>query len=188
MSATLTFPAGAGPAALVAALSGAFTVTVLSPTTFSVPVNTAALGAWTGGGSIEGGDLGAIDALLQENVVPDNTTALTVSALALPIQVTATVIVPQAYVAAYSVAVEAQLQTQFNSYAIGGNSPDFEVAYDDIVGALEEAGVVALGQASYVRQVQALSLNGKATGIGIPFPTNQYQAVLSAPAITVVGI
>jgi hypothetical protein len=168
--------------------NGTFLATYVGADVFSIPISTIGQPTYLGGGSVDGGDLGQIDALLQENVVPDNTTAITVSALALPIQVVATVVVPQAYVAAYQLAAIAQLQTQIASYAVGGNAPDFAVAYDDIVGALEEAGVVQLGQASYVRQIQSLSLNGGGVGVGVPFPLLTYQAVLSNPLVTVVGV
>lgn len=169
-------------------VNGTFIATYISANSFSIPVNTTSAPSYAGGGAVDGGDLGQIDQLLQHNCVPDNTTAVTVSALALPIQVTATVLVPQAYVSAYQTAVIAQLQTQINSYAIGGNSPDFEVAYNDIVGALEEAGVQQLGQASYVRQIQSLSLNSQATGVGVPFTTSTYQALLVNPLVTVLGV
>lgn len=176
------------PAALDALVVGSFVATVVDSTHFSIPVDTTSAGAWTGGGSVEGGDLGAIDSLLQNNVVPDGVTAVTQSALALPISVVATVVVPQVYVTAYALAVQVQLAAQLASYAVGGNAPGFAVAYDDIVGALEEAGVIALGAASYVRQVQALSLNGHGTGVGVAFPSTQYQAILVTPTITVVGV
>jgi hypothetical protein len=171
-----------------AGVNGTFLGTYVGANSFSIPVNTTSAGTYTGGGSIEGGDLGQIDALIQANVVPDDVTAITVSALALPISIVATVVVPQAYVAAYSLAVNAQLAAQINSYAIGGNAPDYEVAYDDIVGALEEAGVLSLGQPSYVRLVQSLSLNGLATGVGVAFPGSLYQAILGVPSISVLGV
>ncbi len=167
---------------------GSFVATYTGANAFSIPVDTTSSGTYTGGGNIEGGDLGQIDALIQRVCVPDNTTAFTQSAVALPIQVTATVVVPQAYVAAYRLAVAAQLQAQIASYDIGGNAPTFAVAYDDIVGALEEAGVQALGQASVVRQVQSLSINGLGVDVGVPFPSPFYVAVLVTPAITVVGV
>lgn len=172
----------------VSGVNGTFVGTYVSANVFSIPIDTTAGGTYTGGGTVEGGDLGQIDALLQENVVPDGITAITVSAQALPIQVTATVVVPVAYVATYQVAVVAQLQVQIASYNIGGNAPDYAVAYDDIVGALEEAGVLALGQASYVKAVQALTINGQAAGVGVNFIGPTYQAVLAVPVITVLGI
>ena len=154
--------------------------------------NTISAGTYTGGGSVEGGDLGQIDALIQANVTPDNTTSITVSALALPITVVATVVVPVAYVTAYRLAVPTQLEAQIASYSIGGSSassPAYSVPWDDILSALEEAGVVALGQASYVKGVQSLSVNGlTASGTGVSFPSSQYQAVLITPTITVLGV
>lgn len=171
-----------------AGINGTWTGTYTAPDAFSIPVDSTASGAYTGGGSVEGGDLGQIDRLIQANAVPDNTTAITSSAVALPITPVATVLVPQAYVAAYQLRVVAQLQAQMAAYAIGGNTPGFAVAYNDVVGALEEAGVQVLGQASVVRQVQSLSLNGGGVGAGVAFPSPFHQAILVAPVITVVGI
>lgn len=171
-----------------AGINGTWTGTYTAANAFSIPVDASAASAYTGGGSVEGGDLGQINILLQENVEPDNTTARTGSAIALPIVVVATVIVPQAYVASYTIAVAAQLQAQIASYDIGGSAPDFEVSYDDITGALNEAGVQVLGQASVVRQIQSLSINGGGVGDGVPFPTPFSQAILVTPTISVVGI
>jgi hypothetical protein len=91
-------------------------------------------------------------------------------------------------VATDQLAVVTQLQTQIASYAVGGNAPSFEVAYDDIVGALEEAGVLTLGAASYVRQVLSLSINGGATNVGVAFPSSQYQAILASTTVSVLGV
>ena len=177
-------------------VNGNFVATVLTGSTFSIPVNTSTAASYTVGGQIEGGDLGAIDVLIQTNVVPDNSTAATVSANALPISTVATVIVPQAYVAAYQLAVSVQLAAQLSSYAIGGSSssvPANSVAWDDILAALEEAGVLVVGQPSYVKGVQSLSItDGVATatqsGQGVPFPANTWQALTSPGAITVIGV
>ena len=54
-------------------------------------------------------------------------------------------------------------------------------------GALEEAGVVTLGSASYVRSIQSLSLNGGGIGAGVAFPSNQYQADW-VRSLTVLGV
>lgn len=172
-----------------AGVNGTFLGTYVSANSFSIPLNTIGAGAYVAGGSVEGGDLGQIDNLLQANVVPDGIVGeITVSALALPINVVATVIVPQAFAATYRLNVVTQLQAQIASYAVGGNPPGFAVAYNDIVGALEEAGVLTLGAASFVRQIQSLSLNGGGTGVGVPFPSNQYQAILVPPTINVIGV
>lgn len=164
--------------------NGTNPVVVIDPSTFSIPV--AGNGAYTGGGTVEGGDLGAVDALLQESAVPDNTTAITQSALALPTSVVATVVVPQAQVAAYRLAAPIALQTFLSTLPIGGFPGFGVIPYDGIVGALEEAGVVVLGQASYVRAIQGLTVNGGT--IDVPYPTNQYQALLATPILNVVGV
>ena len=180
----------------VAGVAGTFLGTYVSATSFSIPVDTTVAGTYTGGGQVEGGDLGQIDQLLQQNVVPDGITAITVSALALPITVVATVVVPATYVAAYRAAVQAQLQAQLSTYAMGGNPnsvPPNSVPWDDILGALEEAGVLTVGQPSFVLSVQSLSVSGNATtvtasGTGIGYPSNQYQAILAVSTVNVVGV
>lgn len=172
----------------VAGVNGTFLGTYVGANSFSIPVNTTSAGTYVAGGSVEGGDLGQIDNLIQNHVVPDNQQAVTVSALALPITIVATVVVPQAMVAAYQLAVVPQLQAQIASYALGGNAPTFSVSYNDIIGALEEAGVLTLGGATYVRAVQSLSINGGGAGVGVSFPSNQYQAILATPTISVLGV
>ena len=178
----------------VSGVNGTNLATYVAANSFSVPVDTTTGGAYAGGGSVEGGDLGQIDALIQRNVVPNNTTALTVSALALPVTVTATVAVPQAYVASYKLAAKAQVQTQIASYPLGGagsSSPQYSVPWDDILGALSEAGVVIPGGVSYA-SIQSLTISGNAqtvssSGGGISFPSSRYQALLASVAVTVLG-
>lgn len=172
----------------IAGVNGTFIATYTAADAFSIPVDTTSAGTYTGGGTVEGGDLGQIDRLIQRACTPDNMTAVTTSAVALPIAVVATVVVPQAYVATYQLAVLSQLAAQISSYAIGGNAPTFEVGYNEIVGALEEAGVQALGQASIVREVQSLSLNGGGVGDGVAFPSPFYEAIFVTPTITVLGV
>lgn len=172
----------------ISGVDGTFTATYVSANSFSIPLDTTMAGTYTGGGTVEGGDLGQIDRLIQENVVPDNTVAITSSALALPIQITATVLVPAAYATIYQVSVSQQLLVQQNSYPIGGDAVDgHQVSWDDIAGALLEAGVPALGQASYAH-VQSLSLNSQASGVGVPFPTAFHEALFVNPLITVLGV
>ena len=176
----------------VAGVLGTFLATYVGPSSFSVPVNTVGAGSYTGGGQVEGGDLGQIDALIQQNVTPDNTTAITQSALALPILVTATVVVPQAYATAYALAASTMLAAQISSYPLGGfgsSNPPNSVPWDDILAALEEAGEITIGGTSYVRAVQSLNVNGfTQSGQGVPFPSYRYQAIMVTPVITVLGV
>ena len=167
-----------------AGVNGSFLGTYVAANQVSIPVNTTSAGTYTGGGTIEGGDLGQVDLLLQNNVVPDGITALTVSAVALPINIVATVLVPQANRATYLLTYGPQLAAQLASYPVGGGG--LPVAYNDIVGALEEAGVLTLGTASYAT-VQALSLNGGGVGVGVTFPDQTYQAILGTVSVSVVS-
>lgn len=171
-------------------VNGTFLGTYTSAHHFSIPIDTTSAGAYTGGGSIEGGDLGQVDALLQSKVVPDGITAVTASARALPIDIVATVLVPQVNRATYLLAYGPQLITQLQSYAVGGNKDaagnPLPVSYNDIVGALEEAGVLAPGAAS-VASVQALSINGGGIGVGVAFVDQTYQAILGTVSVSVVS-
>ena len=175
-----------------AGVNGTFVGTYVGANSFSIPIDTTLTGTYTGGGSVEGGDLGQIDALLQANVVPDGVVAQTVSALAWPITIVASVAVPLAYVAAYGLAVRGQIVAQLASYGIGGSAPGFALAYADIVGALEEAGVLVLGGASYVRQVTSLTITANVTtvpvGGSVLFPGPNYQAILASVTVGVVGV
>jgi hypothetical protein len=170
--------------------NGTWTATIVSGSSFSIPI--AGNGTWTGGGTVEAGDLGQIDNLLQENVVPDGIIAITVSALAFPIAVAGTVVVPQANVAQYRLAVLPALVAYLASLNIGGDAPDFSVDYDDVIAALGGAGLFELGQTSVVRAYQGVTIAGNGIGPGtanIPFPGTNYQALLaSASSITVQGV
>ena len=174
----------------VAGVNGTFAATWLTGTTFSIPLNTIGAGAYSGGGVAEGGDLGQVDALLQANVVPDGTTAITQSALAFPITVLATVTVPQAYASTYLAAAQASLATYLGSLPIGGvysTTSTVPVSYEEIVAALIDAGVLTFGAATYVRGTPSVTLNGGV--VDVAFPSNNYQALLSSSTvITVVGV
>ena len=174
--------------------NGAFVATVVDSTHFSIPI--LLLNTYTGGGSVEAGDLGLIDNLLQENVVPDGTSAITESALAFPITITGTVTVPQAYVTQYQAAVLPALIAYLAGLPIGGltpGAPTVGVDYDEVIAALGEAGVFMFGQPTVVKSFQAITVAGNSqtlTGPGdIAFPACTYQALLAgASAITVVGV
>jgi hypothetical protein len=172
------------------AANGFWFVTYLSPTTFSLNGSVGS-GAYTGGGTVEGGDLGQIDALIQAQVVPDGiVAAITQSALALPVAVSATVVVPQAFAANYRATVNAALAAYLATLPIGGNVPPGggggTVPISAIEGALIDSGVQAVGGVSYVRQVTSLLVNGAPSDL--PYPAPEYVALLGTPTITVVGV
>lgn len=166
--------------------NGAFTVSVLSPTTFQL-VGSVGSGAYTGGGVVDGGDLGQVDALIHANVVPDSVTAKTQSAAAFPVNISATVVVPQAFAATYQAAAPVALAALFATFDIGGD-PDVgnAILLSAVQGALFDAGVPVVGQASYVKSVTGLTLNGVAADL--PFPSAYHYAILLTPTINTIGV
>ncbi len=147
-------------------------------------------GGYAGGGFLEGGDLGLVDSVIQANAVTDTAKATTESSLAFPITIVAVVVVPQAYVTTYRAAAPAALAALFATYPIGGNIPpgetDGTVPYSAVEGALEIAGVLTIGSATYVRQVTSLTVNGGV--VDLTYPTERYVALLAEPSIQVVGV
>lgn len=175
------------------AANGSWIGTYVSANSFSIPLNTTALSAFSTSGQVEGGDLGAVDNLLQDNVVPDGITSIAQSALALPIAIAATVTVPAVNVATYKIAAPAAITTYLTNnpeLPIGGIVSSVlapvPVSFDQIVAALINAGILAPGQASYVIGTPTVTVNGGT--IDVPFPTSQYQAVLASFTLTVVGV
>lgn len=171
------------------AANGAWTVTVILANSFSLNGSTGT-DAYTGGGTVDGGDLGQIDNLIQNNVVPDGITAIVASALAFPVTTVATVVVPQAYLSTYQVAAPLAIQALLATYPIGGNVPPGETAgtvpISAIEGALVEAGVLTLGAVSYVRQVSNLTINNLDTDL--PYAAPNYVALYATSTINVIGV
>ena len=141
-------------------------------------------GTYLGGGSVDGGDLGAVDSVIQANAVPDSVTEITQSASGFSVVVVANVTVPQAQVASYLANAQVALALYFRSVPIGGVSGGY-LQYNDIVGTLYAAGSVN-GQPSYVVSIPMLTLNGAASNLA--YPSNTSVAKLSTTStITVTG-
>lgn len=164
--------------------NGFWTVTRLSSTTFSLDTSIGNGVYDPGTGSIEGGDLGNVDIVIHENVVPDAIIAYTESALSLPVTVSANVIVPKAQASAYVVSVQNLLTLYFAALPIGGI--DGIVPYDAVVSVLFEAGILTIGGLSYVRDVTDATVNGLA--VDVSYPTDQYVAILGTITINVVPV
>lgn len=166
-----------------AATNGTWTITRIDGTHFSLDGSSGS-GVYTGGGQIDGGDLGQVNQIIQNNCVDDNAIALTVSALALPITISAVVNVPAAFKTVYRDAVAAAFVQFFKTIDIGGGDAA-AVDYSAIEGVFFEVGVQVVGATSYVRSVQNLLVNGST--INVPFPSPQYEAILGALNVSVVG-
>ena len=165
------------------AANGTFTITVLSSTTFSLD-SSVGNGAYTGGGIIEGGDLGQVDRVIQSKCVPDGITAITSSASGFNVAVVAAVDVPLAQVTAYTAAVQSALAVYFAATPIGGING--ELQYNDIIGVLFAAGIVT-NQPSYVKRISSLTLNGVAANLAYATPLKVAQ-LSPAPVIAVTGV
>lgn len=138
-----------------------------SPTQFSFQIPVVSLGpAYTGGATVEGGDLGMVDAAVQAQVVPNGYTCLSSAALSLAINVTATVYI-SGKVAAGGATVAAQacanaLANYFATLPIGGINAESAniVPWSEILTAIANAnpGTVSVILATPAADVQ-LSFN-----------------------------
>lgn len=177
------------------AANGTWSINVIGSVEFTMN-NSVGNAPYSGGGTVDGGTLGQVDALIQANVVPDGIVqAITQSALAFPITVVATVVIPRAYFSLYQTAAPAALIALLASLPIGGNedtaptSPtfgQFVVPYSAIEGALSNAGVLTVGANSYVREIASLTVNGGT--VNAVYPANNYIALLVTPTINLVGV
>ena len=164
------------------AANGTWAITVTGLDTFTLDGSTYS-GTFSGGGVVEGGDLGQVDKIIQANCVPDDTTAITQSAVAFNVAVVATVTLPQAYATQYATAIQVAFASYFKGLPIGGSGGVVE--YDNIIGILY-ATAAGLGVSPGQMTSSGVTLNGGTSNLSYPGAT--YVAVLSpAPAITVVG-
>lgn len=162
--------------------NGTFNIVVTDATHFSLD-GSSGNAAYVTGGVLEGGDLGQIDKVIQQNVVPDGQTAITSSAVGFNVAIVASVDVPQSRVAAYTVAVQVALAVYFSSLPIGGIGGLVE--YDNIIGVIFAAGSVN-GQQSYVIRLNSLTINGVSTDVSYP-SSNAVADISPTPIVTVIG-
>jgi hypothetical protein len=165
------------------AANGTFTISGLTGTTFTLD-GSVGNGAYSASGQLNGGDLGEVDRVIQENVVPDSVTASTFSATAFNVAIVASIVVPVASLAAYTTAVQLALTNYFAALPIGG--VDSVLDYDGIVGVLEAAGSFN-GQSTVVRHIPSLTLNGGTVNLTYSSPSDV--AVMSpAAALSIYGV
>lgn len=163
--------------------NGTYQIIVLSSTTFSLD-GSSGNAAYTGGGVVEGGDLGQVNRVIQENCVPDDTVAITQSATNFDVAIVAAVEIPQENFTIYSAAVQTLLAAYFAGLPIGGI--DGYIQYNDIVGILFAAGIIGTQQ-SYVRKITALTLNGGSVNLAYSAPT-AVARLTPTPVITITGV
>jgi hypothetical protein len=166
--------------------NGVAVCTKLSATTVSLNGTTGA-GTYMGGGQLSGGDVYAVNQVIQAFCVPNGVTAITQSANAVVATVVATVYVPAAYVSTYTTALGIALPAYFASFPIGGLNVDNAVnvlPIGAIEGLLYAIGSVAAGQ-FYTRSVTGVLINGVPNDLSL---TSTGVAVLGSTAgIVIVG-
>jgi hypothetical protein len=156
--------------------NGQWQLTVISPTVISLNASTYGGTPYTSGGSFSGGDLYAIDLIVQANTVPEAVTATEQSAFAVAAVITGTVYVPIALVATYQASMQTTMTTYFAGFPIGGLNVDSGtnlLPYGDVVGLLFSSG--NQNGAIYTKSVFNVLINGSAadlslTSVGFPVP------------------
>jgi len=158
------------------AANGTWVISAVATNTFEL-TGSVGNGTYVGGGQIDGGDLGQVDRVLQANAVPSAITAVTTSAIAIPVTVVVNVWVPAAYASAVTGVVQAALATYFAQLPIGGvsvNAPNI-LPYNEFIGAV-------FTSASYIKQVTG-TLNSSTSDI--PLLSNQVATINGSPTINV---
>lgn len=164
------------------AANGYWQIANLTGTTFELSGSTGT-GAWTSGGTVEGGDLGLVDLLINELVVPQAITETTQAASTLAVNIAATVTVPTAQLGAYNAAVGVALAAWFAALPIGGINGN-TVPLSVIEGVLYAGGIVGTAP-SYVQNVASLTLNSVASDVSL---TTTQDATLGTVTLTLVGV
>lgn len=169
--------------------NGTWSISNVTTNTFSIP--TTGNGSYTGGGQIDGGDLGQVDGVIQSNCVPDAVIAITASARVQPVAITGSVTVPFAQVQAYQSNLQALLAAYFQNLAIGGlllTTGFYGLPIDIVIGILYDAGKIANASTSFVINVSGVQINSVSSDL--VFAGTNYVAVLYPypPNIVITGV
>lgn len=168
------------------AANGYWQLGTVTPTTLEL-VGSVGSGAYTSGGTVEGGDLGLLDLLLQERVVGQACTETTASASASAVNIAATVTVPSAQASTYQSAAGVALTTFLASFPVGGWNGLLPISA--IEGVLYAAGATSVSVSgaggSYVQRVDSLTLDGVAADLAVGAAVD---LTLGTLTLTVVGV
>ena len=143
--------------------------------------------SYTGGGSVEGGDLGLVDSIIQNYCVPDAVTETTASASNWDVAIVAAVTVSAAYATTYANAVQVALAAYFKALKIGGQNSGGVIQYNDVIGVLYAAGISSSGGQSNVKSISSLTINGTSGNVTFASPTS-FALLSPTPVVTVTGV
>jgi hypothetical protein len=153
----------------VSGANGWFQITKTGANSFTLN-GSAGSGAYVTGGTVECGDLGIVDSLLNTYAAPDLSNSTTIWATTVSVTVAATVYVPSYRVADYTAAIGNILTAYFSGLPIGGVTKveaQNIVPIDAVIGLLYSGGITGIGQSSYVASVSGVTLNGSATDLSV---------------------
>lgn len=145
--------------------NGTWTITVINPTKIHLTGSTPP-SSYISGGIVEGGDLGEVDRVIQENAVPDAVEETTETAGEVTLDVTYDVWVPASRAPNFAANISGPALAKYVSgLPIGGLSDPAGaytsiVPFDGIESAIE-------GSASYVKRV-VVTVNGATLDVSIP--------------------
>lgn len=154
--------------------NGQFQITRVDANNITLNGSTG-VGAYTSGGLLNGGDIYAVGAVVQEFATPNAVSSNVVSAGNIAVVVAATVYVPAAFTGDYTTKMTAAITAYFTSFPIGGLNVDGQSNVLPI-GAVE--GILfGAGQSNgipYTLSVSSVTLNGTpndvvlgATGVAV---------------------
>lgn len=170
--------------------NGLFVITVVNGTQFTLNGSTGN-GTYGNGGIVEGSDLGAVDSIIQANVLPNATIAITQSATNFNVAIVATIWIPASLASSATSTLNTVLSLYFSNLPIGGLTDDSPalaytnaIPYDAVLALLFEAFPnPAVQGASFVQQA-TLTLNGGTSNLTL---TPTQVAVLSPAAAIIVN-
>lgn len=173
-------------------LSGAdgyWQITKTGASTFTLN-GSVGTGSYTTGGTVECGDLGMVDLILDDNALPDCLTEFTQWAGTVNVTVSGTVYVPAAQVQAYQISLAQVLLVYFTTVPIGGVinvETNNIIPLDAVIGLIYAAGIQGQGQKSYVQSATNVKINGTAADLSIS-PVDIPVLVNGINDIIVVGV
>ncbi len=164
------------------AANGTWQIANKTGTTFQL-VGSTGNGAYTSGGTVEGGDLGQVDQVIQAKAVPLGVTAFTQWATAQNVAIVCDVWVPQALTPTIAGIVSTAIASYINNLPIGGLS-DPSGAYTNVVPFDAVLGVI-FGANAQIQQATA-TLNG--TTANVALGTTSVAVISPAIVVNVHGI
>lgn len=147
-------------------------------------------GAYINGGSLEGGDLGLVDYIIQSNAVGNADTAITQWATTQGVAFGVTIWVPLAQVPSVQAIAQSAIVTYIGAVPIGGYLPPVTLTNAIPLNGLNAAIAEALGNAgiSVLNIVGSFFVGGAPTFLDLPMGVTSKAILSGTPVVNVVGV